>query len=208
MTRRTERPVVAWDVDDVLNCLLPAWLEEVWNDLNPQARRELRDLAENPPHALLGITVDAYRDSLDAFRLRRAADLAPQPEVLRWFHEHGELAHHVAITSTSLVATPVSAAWVMRHFGRWIRTVMFVPSHRPASPCPQYDRTKVDALTRMGGADVLIDDTPVNLEGARERGMAPILWPAPWNSAGAARTSIEATLAGIRAAMDDAIRRG
>jgi hypothetical protein len=170
-------PVVAWDVDDVMNELMASWLV---HHGSPCAYAALR---ANPPHVQLGLTLDDFRRSLDDFRLAHAAELPPSPALLAWFDAHGARAHHVAVTATSMVATPISASWIMRHFGRWIRTLVFVPSPREGRTDPTYDASKLDALARLGGADVLVDDTPKNLAGAAERGIEPVLWPRPWNDA-------------------------
>ncbi len=192
-------PVVAWDVDDVLNDLLAAWLAH-WNAENLGRVRtwDIREITANPPHAVLGIPLEQYLQSLDAFRLAHAANLSPRTEVLRWFETHGERARHVAITSTSMVATPVSAAWVMRHFGRWIRAVLFVPALRKDKPHPLYDANKGELLARMGGADILVDDLPSNLAHAATKGIATLEWPCPWNSS---RLDIKDTLGVLEATL-------
>ena len=64
---------IAWDVDDVLNNLMEAWLGEAWKPATRNARCPIRKLRENPPHRLLGVPESDYHSSLDAFRLSDGA---------------------------------------------------------------------------------------------------------------------------------------
>lgn len=173
---------IAWDVDDVLNDLTRRWL--AW--FRKRAKSELPDyddLIANPPHELLDITRDEYLGYLDEFRLTDAArGQHPVPEVFAWFERNGDRYRHVALTATPLVTAPVSAEWVTRTFGRWIRTFHFVPSAREDDGLATYE-TKGEFLSWFGLADVLVDDSPANLEGAREAGVDALAFPRPWNDA-------------------------
>ena len=94
---------IAWDVDDVLNDLMRAWLETAWKPQDPECRVSYDQLIANPPHLVLGITLADYLGSLDAFRLSdRFAKLVPRPEVLAWFRQHGHGFHHLALTAVPL----------------------------------------------------------------------------------------------------------
>ena len=175
---------IAWDVDDVLNDLMRYWLE---------SRRAGRagsapvyeDLTENPPHTLLGIEKEHYLRSLDEFRLSSAFQaMPPDPEICAWLAQHGHRFHHLALTATPRKAASASAAWVFRHFGDWIRTFHFVPSLRPGEELPAYDLTKADYLRRWAGVDVFIDDSEMNLNGAKDLGIRCFLVSRPWNSGG------------------------
>ncbi len=174
---------IAWDVDDVLNDLMRAWFEQAFRPAHPSCAVAYEQLVENPPCAVLGITLEQYLASLDGFRLAHAADLAPDPEVLDWFTRHGDAFRHVAVTATPLHTAPISAAWVLRHFGRWIRTFSVIPSPRPFDASKRWDATKGDWLRWCGKVDVLVDDSPRNLASAGEAGVAAVLWPRPWNAA-------------------------
>jgi hypothetical protein len=173
---------IAWDVDDVLNDLMREWFERAFLIENPASRASYAELCENPPHHVLGIERHAYLDSLDNFRLAHGAQLAPNPELIGWFERHGDSFRHQAITATPLATAPISAAWVLRHFGRWIRTISIVPSPRPADRSKRWDIGKLDMLRAVGGARVLVDDTPKNLLGAELHGVRPLLFPRPWNT--------------------------
>lgn len=171
---------IAWDVDDVLNELMRAWLTEAFLPAHPESTATFASLTENPPHQVLGITLAEYLTSLDDFRAKRQAALAPNPEVLAWFQRRGDAFRHVALTATPLGNAHRSGEWVLRHFGRWIRTVTVLPSHREGEDLPVYDATKVDHLRWLGKVDAFVDDTPKNVAGAPAT-TATILVPRPWN---------------------------
>jgi FMN phosphatase YigB (HAD superfamily) len=176
------RCTIAWDVDDVLNDLTRRWLDEAWRPAHPGSSARYEQLTANPPHACLGATRDEYLRSLDAFRLARFETLEPSPAVLAWLARHGADCRHVALTATPRVVAPVSAAWVLRHFGDWIRVFAFVPSPRADDRFPAAG-TKGEALEWLTGIDVLVDDSPVNVAAARAAGRAAVLVPRPWNNA-------------------------
>jgi hypothetical protein len=173
---------IAWDVDDVLNDLMRVWLERAWLPEHSGCRAAYEDLRANPPHELLGIRLEEYLASLDAFRRTHyLEELAPRPEVLAWFERHGGAFRHMALTATPLACAPISAAWVLRHFGKWIRSFHFVPSARAGETIPTYDRGKQDFLSWWGQPAVLVDDQPANVEAVRRAGGRAILTPRPWN---------------------------
>jgi hypothetical protein len=168
---------IAWDVDDVLNNLTEAWLS---TQPDPPA---YRSLTHNPPADLLGLSLDDYRASLDRVRATRFAELAPNPDVLAWFRQHGHLARHVALSAVPRAFASVSAAWTLTHFGDWIRSFTFIPSARTHDTHPAYDTTKGQFLARCGGIHVLVEDSEANANAARQLGLAVCLFPQPWNSA-------------------------
>lgn len=183
---------VAWDIDDTLNDLMGAWLR------SPRPGRALafRAVTANPPHGLLGITLKSYQASLDAFRLSERYDaLPPAPQALAWFRSNGARFRHIAVTAVPLVAAHKSAAWLFRHFGRWIRTFHVVPTPRPRPAAPRYDSTKADFIRAIGGCDYFIDDSPANAEAVRATGARCLLAPRPWNGADG---DLRAALAAVR----------
>ncbi len=183
---------MAWDVDDVLNDLLRAWFDQAWRPRDPTCAISYEQLTENPPHAILGTTIDDYRRSLDAFRLSDAgADLPPNPLLVEWFRTFGPRARHLAISAVPLRTASRSAAWVMRHFGRWIRTFHVVPTPRDDDPAPEYEQSKAESLKHFRDVDVFVDDTPCNLAAVAESGVKAVAFPRPWN---ANRTSVRETL--------------
>jgi len=172
---------IAWDVDDVLNDLMRMWLAKEWLPNHPHHPLSYDDLRANPPLEPIGSNLDEYLCSLDRFRHSRYAELEPLPEAKAWFDRHGDSYRHVALTAVPLRAAPISAAWVLRHFGRWIRSFHFVPSRRAGESLPPYDANKQEFLRWWGKADVLVDDLPSNVESARQAGVKAILIPRPWN---------------------------
>lgn len=177
--------VVVWDVDDVLNDLMRAWLEDVWAPDHPERVVRFDDLRENPPVALLDLSTSEYQSSLDAYRLSTAySEQAPNPDVIAWLQANGERCRHVALTATALSAAPASAAWVLRHFGRWIRDFAVIPAVRPDADLPIYDVDKGSWLVRLGASAVLVDDSPTNLAAAAAVGTSAVCWPRPWNGSG------------------------
>lgn len=175
---------IVWDVDDVLNDLTRVWFETSWQREHPEsAGLRYEDLTENPPHRILRCSLADYLASLDAFRSSEAAALPPREELLRWLERHGAAFRHVALTAVPAFAAPISAAWVMRHYGRWIRLFGFVPSPRPGDNFPIYDESKAAFLQQLAKADFFVDDRPDNLEGARDLGIVTLTEPRPWNKA-------------------------
>ena len=106
-----------------------------------------------------------------------------------------------ALTSRPLETAPEVAAWVVRHFGSWIRCFGFVPTRLPYD-VPTYDRGKGDFLRGLGKGDVLIDDTPQNLMEAAEMGMKALAWPQPWNDSQLTTTEILQTLTNMADGLD------
>jgi hypothetical protein len=174
---------IAWDVDDVLNDLTGAWFR-AWPAAHGACDLSYEQLTENPPHRLLGVSREEFLDSLDTFRSSAAGqDLPPDPRVSAWFAAHGARCRHLVLTATPLFNAPASAAWVLRHFGVWVRCYAVVPSPRPGQTLPDYDTDKGGALDWLGVADVLVDDSAEAVAAARRRGRDAVLVPRPWNGA-------------------------
>lgn len=191
---------IAWDVDDVLNDLMRRWLEDWWLPSHPGCEAGYEQITSNPPHEVLGTTLGEYQSSLDSFRLSgRFARLDPAPEVMSWFGTHGDRFHHVALSAVPLRCAAVSAEWVIRHFGRWVRSFNFVPSPRPDEGLPGSGRGKSEFLRRIGPVDLLVDDHPDPLRGARVAGLRAVVFPRPWNSSGRAVADVLDQLAEVEA---------
>ena len=173
---------IVWDVDDVLRDLMRTWFERWWVPSHPNCPIDYDQISENPPHQLLGISKTAYLASLDQFRLSEVArEMSPVSEVLTWFREHGDRFRHIALTATPLRTAPASAAWVIHHFGQWIRSFHLVPSMRQDEQIPVYDQSKEDFLRWWGKGDILVDDSPLNVGVAQVLGIQTMLIPRPWN---------------------------
>lgn len=173
---------IVWDVDDVLNDLMRTWFERWWVPSHPECPIGYHQISENPPHRLLGVSKLEYLASLDEFRLSDiAGQMRPVPEVLAWFRQYGDRFRHIALTATPLRTAPASAAWVMRYFGRWIRSFHVIPSPRESERIPIYDQSKEDFLRWWGKGDILVDDDSLNVTAARTLGIQVVLIPRPWN---------------------------
>ena len=174
---------LAWDVDDVLNSLMREWFEELITNNQREIKIGYDQLSENPPLKLLGITLNQYHVSLDEFRLSGRYDrLEPNSEILNWFNAYGHCCRHLALSAVPLAAAPVSSAWVLKHFGKWIRAFAFVPSKRAEEKIPLYDCSKADFIGWHGKIDILIDDNPEHIEQAAQIGIQGILINQPWNA--------------------------
>jgi FMN phosphatase YigB (HAD superfamily) len=172
--------LIVWDIDDVLNDLMRCWFE----DLEPGTRQKIKfeDLTCNPPYENLGISKNAFLNSLDNFRVsEKGRNLAPNPRILEWFRSDGSRFRHLALTARPRRSMPFLAEWVFRHFGHWIRTVSFVPSFREGEDLPVYDVSKSEFLGWLQRADFYIDDIPENVKAAEMMGIKGFEYPQPWN---------------------------
>jgi len=173
---------IAWDVDDVLNNLMHDWLINEWLPKHPKCSISYNEITKNPPLEILAITEKEYIKSLDSFRLSiQGQNLNPVPEVLEWFNNFGHKYHHIALTATPLDTAPLSAKWVIKHFGKWIRSFNFVPSHRIQHMTFNYHKNKIDYLSWWGHADILVEDNPETVLAAQSIGIRTLLIPRPWN---------------------------
>ena len=173
---------IVWDVDDVLNELMREWYENWWLPSHPGSAILFPAIVENPPHRILGVSLEEYQESLDLFRLNKGEKLKPVSEVLDWFQRYGSNCRHIALTSVPLTSADISAAWVFRHFGKWIRSFNTVPSQRQNNVIPIFDQTKKDFLEWWGKADIVIDDNQSTVTAASAIGLTTFLMPNPWNA--------------------------
>src|SRR5258708_13968189 len=119
---------IVWDVDDVLNNLTEFWLAG-WRGTHPEAILDYPSISKNPPHDLLSISFETYLESLDRIRSSVEAHekLTANPLIKEWLSRHGHRYRHMALTARPGHAAGPAAAWVLRHFGAWIRSVAFGP---------------------------------------------------------------------------------
>ena len=170
---------IAWDVDDVLNDVMRCWLEQKWKPEHPGCTVAFEQITQNTPERILKSTKEEYLTSLDDFRLSGLyAEMKPDPVVLEWFKKNGHKARHIVFTAVPTKAAQISAAWVMKNFGRWIRSFNFVPSPREAG---EVLISKAQYLKWFGKADVLIEDNEQNVYEAEKIGVKGILVSKPWN---------------------------
>jgi hypothetical protein len=174
---------IAWDVDDTLNDFTRLWFNNWWLPMQENVTLNYSQLIENPPNRLLNISKSEYLASIDSFRVAEmAVNVKPLRQVFNWFQKHGEKARHIALTAIPLVNAPISAAWVMKYFGRWIRSYNVIPSVRADYHVPVYDRSKIEFLNWFGNVDILVEDNEANLVSARNAGYITLGIPQPWNS--------------------------
>ncbi len=175
---------IVWDVDDVLNELMKNWFEHKWLPEHRTCSVRYDALVCNPPHELLGVTIEEYLQSLDAFRQSDGfRQMMPVSEVTSWFNRLGTRFRHIALTATPILCAPHSAEWVFRNFGAWVRSFAFVPSRRSSDPASEQDNSKMAYLQWLGKADYFIDDNPDHVEAAESLGIRSLLVPRPWNQA-------------------------
>ncbi|OGW41235.1 MAG: hypothetical protein A2Y97_11310 [Nitrospirae bacterium RBG_13_39_12] len=174
---------IAWDIDDVLNDLMRCWFWEKWLPDHQECKKSYEDLKENPPHRILGVSLNEYLQSLDEFRLsEQYMKMKPVRDIMEWFLSQGRNFRHIALTAVPLRASSISAQWVIKNFGKWIRTFHFVPSKRSLEDIPEYDKDKGDFLKWFGRVDILIDDNPENIKNVSISGIKGLLIPKPWNT--------------------------
>ena len=172
-------PLIVWDVDDVLNHLTYEWFEEYRLAHGLTLRYD--ELTANPPFEIMGIKREEFLSALDDFRRRRFAALEPHPETMAWFRAHGNRFRHVALSAVPMRCAPLSAEWVLRHYGKWIRGYQVVPSPRPDDDFQIYATTKGEVLAQFGPVDFMVDDSEANLATAAALPVRPVIFPAPWN---------------------------
>jgi hypothetical protein len=172
---------LTWDVDDVLNDLMRNWLEQWWLPKHPECKVAYQEIRENPPEQILSISRQTYLDSLDDFRSERGASLIPNAALVAWFQSHGHRFRHMALTTVPLQFADLSAAWVMKYFGNWIRSFNVVPSPREKAPHVRYDQNKADFLGWLGSSNMMIDDNATTIAEIGKRSIQTLLWPQPWN---------------------------
>ncbi|MEA3493982.1 MAG: hypothetical protein U9R38_06315 [Candidatus Margulisiibacteriota bacterium] len=171
--------IIVWDVDDILNNLMYCWFTRKWLPEHPDCKLTYEQITENTPERLLNCTREEYLASLDDFRLSEMyPEMKPNNEVLAWFEKYGDRARHIALTAVPIEAAHVSAAWVMKNYGKWIRSFNFVPSTRRDKTIPEYDNTKAEYIKRLGTVDIFIEDNEENIKGVKEKSL---LVSRPWN---------------------------
>ena len=174
------RPLLVWDVDDVLNELLRLWLSVE----NAGTGRDIpfSALTENPPDRILGISRREYLDSLDAYRAGDHYRQPPREEIMAFFRMHGARFRHLVLSAVPIRFSGRSADWVLTHFGPWIQNCLFVPSPRQDFPLQsQLFSSKAEAMAWIGRGAVLIDDSPLHVNETMKTGASGLLFPAPWN---------------------------
>ena len=173
-----KKPLLIWDIDDVLNDLMNLCISTTAQKLKPGIKFE--EIRNNPPLPELGCSLDEYRGILDECRNKYLFDQPPRKEVMAFFRDWGEHFRSITLSAAPLSITPRSSEWVLRHFGPWIQGTIFVPSPRKDAPVLSASfSSKAEAVLALDG--ILIDDMPANVEKVRAAGGEALYFPAPWN---------------------------
>lgn len=173
-------PIIIWDIDDVLNCLMVSWLNH-WNQ-NHDSNINLIDIKKNPPHRVLGVTKDYYFNSLDEFRNSEdGKNVQENFSVKTWFEKNGDRFKHIACTARPIETMPNQAWWIFHNYGRWIKTVHAASPIRDIKKDFQIS-SKADFISWIGTDAIFIDDIEENINTVSKIGVDTILYPQPWNS--------------------------
>jgi len=183
-----EEIVIAWDVDDVLNNFMQAWVSWLKAFYPDKKLPSYQGLFQNPPYKLCNMSREEYLKSLDQFRKNYYSTpfILPRAEVLAWFEEFGfevkgKRLFHICVTAIPLEFAGISAKWVFETFGKWIRGFFSVPSEREEDKALPILRYKKDILKHFKRIDIFIDDREENVEEGKEFAKKSLLFPAPWN---------------------------
>lgn len=163
-----------------MNNLMKEWFEKCYLK-SQNSSIVYKDITENPPHKILGLTLHDSQKSLDKFRLESYLLLKPIKEVSIWFQNYGHLYQHIVLTSVPVKFAHLSAQWVFKNFGTWIRSFNIVPTKRLDIEAPLYHQSKVEFLNWFGKGDLFIDDNKENLDAVESETIQTLLFPRPWN---------------------------
>lgn len=174
---------IIWDIDDTLNDFQYRWFINYKFNNNLCCIDNYEKLKENPCWGLLGISTDRYHNSIDRYRRDNYTLIQPNKEILEWFECYGYKAEHIALTAAPLEHTDITAYWLFKHFGQWIRTFHFIPSERRSSYYPIYDKNKVEyIINKFNKKKILfVDDNEINISEAEKLGITSYCVKQPWN---------------------------
>ena len=165
---------IAWDVDDVLNDLMASWFEVFCQFEKPSCELGYSELVQNPPHKVLGISLDAYLKSLDRFcdgggdgRLR------VNTAIQEWMRTEGRRCRHIGVTARHSGISSLRA-WVAQHFGLQVYT--------PLASRTAWLSKGIFLQREYPERDViLVDDSTEMVKDAWGCGINAVLYPQPWN---------------------------
>jgi hypothetical protein len=176
---------VIWDICDTLNDSKYRWFINFKFHNTLCILEDYKDLCEDPPWKLMGITKERYLTSLDNYRLSSYKFLEPNKEFLEWFIDHGEKTEHIALTEIPLKCAHISSDWVFTHFGNWIRTFHCIPSTRRYCYPPEYHKNKAEYIRDLNKDNLIfIDDNEENIEEIEKLklNIKTFCVKQPWNS--------------------------
>jgi len=179
------KPLIIWDFDDVLFPLTESWFAHRGKQMQSQIT-SFTEIIENPPHTLMGITIEAYLESLDSFRIsNEAQEILPHKDIQNWFAMFGSDYNNEILTARPLHTLDAAKEWVARHFPNYFQGFGFVPSPRPGVDISGYPASKRAFIEEVGlKPQYFIDDKAKTVADiAQIPGVKSILYPAPWNAA-------------------------
>ena len=173
-----KKPLLIWDIDDVLNELMSLCISTTAQKLKPGIKFE--EVKNNPPLPELACSLDEFRNILDQCRDQYLYSRAPRKEIIDFFRIWGEKFRSITLSSAPMSMAPRSSEWVLFHLGSWIQGTIFVPSPRKnVIQGATLFASKAEAVLALDG--ILIDDMPINVEAVKAAGGRALYFPAPWN---------------------------
>ncbi len=183
----SRKPLIVWDLDDVLLPFTEWWFADYCRMEKPDCSLEYAGLTENPPHRVLGISIGTFLRSIDRFRISdAAAEIPPHPEVYDWFAGSGDRFRHFILTARPADMVEPARRWSNRNLGKWIEGFDFVPVRAPGQTTINHFPSKVRYIREnLPDCVCFIDDNEKTVEEvSRLSGIQALLFPQPWNSAG------------------------
>lgn len=193
------KPLIVWDFDDVLFPLTEAWFTVCGPKIQSRITH-FHQITENPPHLIMGISLEYYHESLDNFRNSEEAQLIQlNPNISDWLRINGAAYQHFILTARPLNTIKAAQCWLGNNFSEPLAGFGFVPAGRTGQELSGYYRSKQDYLMGEGMLpNYFIDDnaTTINAVAKGSHGAVTILFPAPWNRAWSDKENIQALLPG------------
>lgn len=171
---------ICWDVDNVLNNLIEEWLIYYkYVNLGKYDHIKFNQLLHYNLYNSLNITEKEFIESLDYFTINYYKTLKPNKVILNWFTLYGHLTHNIVLTAFPLRYIEISAQWVLKYYGQWIRSYAFTPLEIREDTII-YDKTKSDYINRMGNIDIFIEDSEKNI--LNSQATNNLILKRPWNN--------------------------
>ena len=172
-------PIIIWDVDDVLNCFMESWLKH-WNSKNDEDV-DFFEITKNPPNKILGVSDNAYFNSLDNFRNSdKGKTVKVNSSIKNWFLINGDKFNHIACTARPISTMANQSHWIYYHYGKWIRTIHASNAQRNDNKIDN-GVTKAEFIKWIKKPILFIDDSEENINSVSKIGADTLLFPQPWN---------------------------
>jgi uncharacterized HAD superfamily protein len=163
---------IVWDIDETLNSYILELLFYI--RLCTGNSLKFEDIKHYNLTKSLPLSDKECWYYIDQFKFIGKYDkLKPNEKIYEWFLKYGHKANHIALTASSLRTAHISASWLFKNFGQWIRGFHVIPSDR-AEKVIIYDKKKADWLKR-NKTDVYIEDCEKNYKAAKRLGINCLL---------------------------------